>query len=99
MLRPGQFGRIRLPVRIEKQALMVPQRAVTETQGSYTVVVVGTDRKASIRPVKPGERVGKMWLISEGVKPGEQVIVEGMQKAKEGAQVEPKQVNPTGQGE
>ena len=74
-----------------KDALLVPQRSVVETQGSYSVVVVGPDNKASIRPVKTGERFGNLWVITEGVKPGEQVIAEGMQKAREGATVRPKQ--------
>ena len=99
LLRPGQFGRIRVPVRVEKNARLVPQRAVLETQGSYTVVVVGSDNKASIRPVKVGERVGQMWMITEGVRAGEQVIVEGTQKAKEGMAVNPKLAAAARQGE
>lgn len=99
LLRPGQFGRVRVATRIQKAALLVPQRAVVETQGSYSVVVVGGDNKASIRPVKAGERVGQMWIITEGVKPGEQVIVEGMQKAKEGGLVNPKQATAAQIGE
>ncbi|ABF43070.1 secretion protein HlyD [Candidatus Koribacter versatilis Ellin345] len=87
ILRPGQFARLRVETRVAKDALLVPQRAVVETQGSYSVVVVGSDSKASIRPVKTGERVGELWIITEGLKPGEQVIVEGMQKAKEGSPV------------
>jgi RND family efflux transporter MFP subunit len=96
-LRPGQFGRIRVVTGIQKAALLVPQRAVVETQGSYSVVVVGADSKASIRPVKAGERVGQMWIINEGVKPGEQVIVEGIQKAREGTPVQPRLASATGQ--
>jgi RND family efflux transporter MFP subunit len=96
-LRPGQFGRVRVVTGIQKGALLVPQRAVVETQGSYSVVVVGADSKASIRPVKAGERVGQMWIINEGVKPGEQVIVEGIQKAREGTPVQPKVASATGQ--
>jgi RND family efflux transporter MFP subunit len=96
-LRPGQFGRVRVVTGIQKGALLVPQRAVVETQGSYSVVVVGADSKASIRPVKAGERVGQMWIINEGVKPGEQVIVQGIQKAREGTPVQPKVASATGQ--
>jgi len=96
-LRPGQFGRVRVVTGIQKGALLVPQRAVVETQGSYSVVVVGADSKASIRPVKAGERVGQMWIINEGVKPGEQVIVEGIQKAREGTPVQPRLASATGQ--
>jgi len=82
-----------------KGALLVPQRSVVETQGSYSVVVVGSNNQASIRPVRTGERVGQMWVITDGIKPGEQVIAEGMQKAKEGVMVRPKQFNSAGQGE
>ena len=99
ILRPGMFGRIRAVTGVAKGALLVPQRAVVETQGSYSVVVVGPDNKASIRPVKTGERVGQMWIITDGVQAGEQVIAEGIQKAKEGATVQPKQFKPAEQGE
>jgi RND family efflux transporter MFP subunit len=99
ILRPGMFGRVRAATGMAKDALLVPQRSVVETQGSYSVVVVGADSKASIRPVKTGERVGQNWIITEGVKQGEQIISEGMQKAKEGATVRTKQFNSAGQGE
>jgi RND family efflux transporter MFP subunit len=99
ILRPGMFGRVRAVTGVAKAALLVPQRSVVEAQGSYSVVVVDSNNQASIRPVKTGERVGQMWVITEGVKAGEQVIAEGMQKAKEGVQVRPKQFNSTGQGE
>ena len=99
ILRPGMFGRIRAVTGVAKNALLVPQRSVVETQGSYSVVVVGPDNKASIRPVKTGERVGQMWVITDGVQAGEQVIAEGIQKAKEGAPVQPKQFKSIAQGE
>jgi membrane fusion protein (multidrug efflux system) len=99
ILRPGMFARVRAITGTEKNALLVPQRSVLETQGSYSVVVVGSDNKASIRPVKTGERVGQLWVITDGVSAGEQVIAEGVQKAKEGTVVRPKQFNPNGQGE
>jgi RND family efflux transporter MFP subunit len=99
LLRPGQFGRVRVATRVEKNALLVPERSVVETQGSYSVVIVGEDNKASIRPVKTGERVRQMWVITEGVKPGEQVVVEGMQKAREGAVVRAKQTTALPKGE
>ena len=99
ILRPGMFGRVRAVTGVAKGALLVPQRAVVETQGSYSVVVVGPDNKASIRPVKTGERVGQMWVITDGVQAGEQVIAEGIQKAKEGVTVQPKQFKPATQGE
>jgi RND family efflux transporter MFP subunit len=99
ILRPGMFGRVRAITGVDKAALLVPQRSVVEAQGSYSVVVVDSNNQASIRPVKTGERVGQMWVITDGIKAGEQVIAEGMQKAREGATVRPKQFNFTGQGE
>ena len=99
ILRPGMFGRVRAITGVDKAALLVPQRSVVEAQGSYSVVVVDSNNQASIRPVKTGERVGQMWVITDGIKAGEQVIAEGMQKAREGATVRPKQFNSTGQGE
>jgi membrane fusion protein (multidrug efflux system) len=99
ILRPGMFGRVRAITGIDKGALLVPQRSVVEAQGSYSVVVVDGDSKASIRPVKTGERVGDMWVITTGVKAGEQVIAEGVQKAKEGGLVRTKEFSPPKQGE
>ena len=87
LLRPGGYGRIRASVRSREGALLVPQRAVTELQGSYQVAVVGDDNKVSIRPVTVGERVGRLWIVNEGVKPGERVIIEGLQKVRDGAAV------------
>ena len=98
LLRPGQFARVRLPTSVAKDALLVPQRAVVETQGAYQVAVVTPDNKASLRPVKVGERVGDMWIIQSGVEPAERVIVEGFQKVKEGAPVAPKPFQSSGQG-
>ncbi len=98
LLRPGQFARVRVPTSIEKGALLVPQRSVLEVQGSYQLVVVGSDNKADIRAVKVGEKVGRKWIITQGVKPGERVIVEGLQKAKTGSPVAPKPVS-SGEGE
>lgn len=95
VLRPGQFARVQLPVSIAKNALLVPQRAVIETQGSYQVAVVTPDNKASFRPVKVGERVGDSWIIQSGVEPSEQIIVEGFQKVKEGTPVNPKPFEPS----
>jgi membrane fusion protein (multidrug efflux system) len=87
ILRPGQFARVRAVTKTRKGALLVPQRAVAELQGSYQVALVGADNKAEIRPVKVGERVGQMWLIEEGLKPGDRVVVEGIQKVREGMPV------------
>jgi membrane fusion protein (multidrug efflux system) len=90
LLRPGQFARIRATNEFRNGALLVPQRAVTELQGSYQVAVVGTDNKASIRPVKVAERIDSLWIITEGLKPGERVVAEGIQKVREGMPVIPK---------
>ncbi len=97
-LRPGQFARIRFPVALEKNALLVPQKAVIETQGAYSLAVVAADNKASIRPVTVGARVGPMWIIKQGVQPSERVIVEGFQKVREGMPVLPKAVELQAQG-
>jgi len=87
LLRPGGFGRIRLSARTQTGALLVPQRAVMELQGSHQVAVVGSDNKVTIRPVTVGERVGKLWIITDGVKAGERVVVEGLMKVRDGAPV------------
>ncbi|MBA4418759.1 MAG: efflux transporter periplasmic adaptor subunit [Syntrophus sp. (in: bacteria)] len=90
LLRPGQFAKVKVLITIRKGALLVPQRAVTELQGSYQVAVVGPDNKVDIRPVKATDRVDTFWVIDEGLKPGEHVIVEGIQKVKQGMPVTPK---------
>lgn len=90
VLRPGQFARVRVATSVAKGALLVPQRAVIETQGTYQVAVVTPENKASIRPVKVGQRVGNMWIIQDGIQPSERVIVEGFQKVKEGSPVNTK---------
>jgi membrane fusion protein (multidrug efflux system) len=90
LLRPGQFARVRATIKTKQGALLVPQRAVAEMQGRKLVAVVGADNTVQIRPVKPAETVGTQWVIDEGLKPGERVIVEGIQKARPGAKVDPK---------
>jgi membrane fusion protein, multidrug efflux system len=90
LLRPGGFGNIRTVVRLDKGALLVPQRAVTDVQGKYLVAVVGGDNKVNIRPVTVGERVGDLWIIAEGLKPGDRIVAEGTQKVTDGAVVNPK---------
>jgi len=90
ILRPGQYARVRAITTTRKGALLVPQRAVTELQGSYQVAVVGNDNKVIIRPVKVGERAGTEWIIEEGLKPDEKVIAEGIQRVKAGMTVSPK---------
>ena len=90
LLRPGQYGKIRATMSVDKGAMLVPQRAVTEIQGKYLVAVVGADNKVDIRPVTVGERIGTEWIISKGLQPGEQVIAEGTQKVRPGVTVTPK---------
>jgi len=89
VLRPGQYAKVRAVTRIKTAALLVPQRAVSELQGSYQVAVVGPDNKIDIRTVKVGERIGPMLIVEEGLKPGEMVVT-GMQKVRPGAAVNPK---------
>jgi len=89
ILRPGQFGRVRASTYTRNNALLVPQRAVIEIQGTYQIDVVGSDNKVNVRMVKVGERVGTQWIIDSGVKSGEMVIVEGVQKVREGSSVKP----------
>jgi membrane fusion protein (multidrug efflux system) len=94
ILRPGQFGKVRFVADIKKGAMVIPQEAVNELQGSYQVAVVGNDNKVSIRPVKMGERIGAMWEVTEGLKPGDRVVVQGGQKVREGAPVTAKDWTP-----
>ena len=98
ILRPGQYGRVRVETNLQKGALLLPQSAVAQSQGSYQVAIVGSDHKVSMRTVKPGETVGTMWVIDEGLKPGEQVAAEGPQKLREGTLVTPKPVHLSGKG-
>jgi RND family efflux transporter MFP subunit len=91
ILRPGQFGRIRAATEQVNGALLVPQKAVNELQGMYQIAVVGEGNKVSIRSVKVGDRSGENWIIQDGIKPGEMVIVEGLQKVRDGSVVKPKQ--------
>ena len=98
VLRPGQYGRVHVETNMKKGALLIPQSAVGQSQGSYQVAVVDSDHKVNIRAVKPGETVGTLWVIDEGLKPGEQVVVEGLAKLKEGTLVTPKPAQPSGEG-
>jgi membrane fusion protein (multidrug efflux system) len=95
-VRPGQYAKIRAVTDTLKGALLVPQRAVREIQGQYQVFVVGTDETVSIRSVVPGPRLGELWVMTEGLKPGERVIVEGVQKVRGGVKVAAK---PAGAGD
>ena len=90
LLRPGQYGRVRTSLRTKDGALLIPQRAVTEMQGTYQVAVVDDGNKISVRNVKPSDRVGADWIIDEGLKPGERVVAEGVQKVRAGMIVNPK---------
>jgi len=92
IVRPGQFGRVKFVIDQKKDALLVPQRAVQELQNIYNLAVVGADNKVSFRTVKVGPREGTLWVIEEGLKPGERVVVEGLQRLREGATVNPKPV-------
>jgi len=87
VLRPGGFGNISTVVRIQKNALLVPQRAVNELQGGYLVAVIGADNRVSIRPIKVGPKVDTMWIVNEGLKPGDRIVAEGVQKVREGMEV------------
>ena len=90
ILRPGQYGKARFVTDVKEGALLVPQLAVQEIQGLYSVMVVKPDATVEQRMVKAGERVGNAWIIDSGLKPGEKVIVEGIQKVKPGVQVSAK---------
>ncbi len=108
-LRPGGFGRVRISIGNDENALLVPQPAVIEVQSDYMVIVITPENKAVFRPVKVGDRVGANWVITEGLKPGEKVVVEGIQRvqafaaqapelAKEGIPVAPKPYVATSAG-
>jgi RND family efflux transporter MFP subunit len=90
VLRPGGYGQVRAITRIQSGALLLPQRAISEVQGSYQVAVLDSENKVSVRNVKVGDRVGNMWIIADGLKLGERVIAEGVQKVGPGVQVNPK---------
>ena len=94
VLRPGQFAKIRATIETRQGALLVPQRSITEVQGKYLVAVVGEGNKVDIRQVKPGERVGSEWIVEDGLKAGETIVVEGTQKVRPGAVVSPKPFDP-----
>jgi membrane fusion protein, multidrug efflux system len=94
LVRPGQYAKVRATVETRQGALLVPQRAVQELQGSHQVAVVGADNKVAMRTVKAGARIGDLWLIDQGLKPGERIVVEGLQKVREGATVNPKPAEP-----
>jgi membrane fusion protein, multidrug efflux system len=96
VLRPGQYGKVRAVMRVQSNALLIPQAAVTEQQGSYLVDVVGSDNRVEVRQVQVGERTGTMWVIQRGLKAGERVVVQGQQNLKPGMEVQtmPFEVDP-----
>ena len=89
LIRPGQYGRVRVAIDERKGAILVPQRAVTELQGTYSVAVVKPDDTVDLRMVTAGARVGTLWVIEQGLKPDEKIVVEGVQKVRPGMKVTP----------
>ena len=89
VLRPGQYGRVRTSTRTQQEALLVPQQAVIDLQGTRQLAVLDSNNKVSIRAIKLGETVGRDWIVREGIQPGERVIVEGVQKVRQGTLVNP----------
>jgi membrane fusion protein (multidrug efflux system) len=90
-LRPGLYGKVKAESEVVKGAILVPQRAVQELQGTYTVVVVGAGDKVETRKVTPGQKVGNQWIIQEGLKSGERVVLDGFQRLRDGMVIVPKQ--------
>jgi RND family efflux transporter MFP subunit len=89
-LRPGQYGKVRAAVGTSTGAMLIPQRAVTELQGGHQVAVLDDKNTVSIQQIKVGDQVGTMWVVNEGLKPGQRVVVEGAQNVQPGRQVSPK---------
>ncbi len=89
ILRPGQFGSIRAMTALRQNALLVPQRAISELQGRDQIAVVGPDNKVAVRTVQMGDRIGDMWIVNSGLKPGERVVSEGTSKVRDGEVVSP----------
>jgi membrane fusion protein (multidrug efflux system) len=94
ILRPGLYAKIRAATDLRRNALLVPQSAVLETQGQYQVAVVGEDNRVSLRAVKIGKQAGGLRIIDEGLQPGERVITEGLQKVSDGMEVNPEPAAP-----
>jgi RND family efflux transporter MFP subunit len=90
VLRPGQYGKVRAIVRVQQNALLIPQAAVNEQQGSYLVAVVDKDSRVSMHPVQVGQRTDTMWVIDGGLKPDDRVVVEGQQNLRPGMTVQTK---------
>ena len=98
ILRPGGYGRVRIRTSTKRNALLVPQSAVKELQGGYQIALVGAGNKACIRSVIAGEKVGAMWVIDEGLNPGDQVVVKGIEKLKDGTAVVSRPANIQAEG-
>jgi membrane fusion protein (multidrug efflux system) len=94
LLRPGQFAKVRAMVDLKKGALLIPQRAVRDVQGQHEVGVVGADDTADVRKVELAERVGPLWIVTQGLKPGDRIIVEGLDKVRQGEKVKPLPADP-----
>jgi membrane fusion protein (multidrug efflux system) len=92
IVRPGQYARVRAAVDLKQGAILVPQRAVSELQGVYNVAVVGADDTIEMRMVKPAERIGTLWVVDSGLKAGDRIVVEGLQKVRPGVKVKPEVV-------
>jgi len=92
LLRPGQFTKVRIKVQTIEDGITIPQRCVMEVQGLYNVFVVGADNIVETREIKVGPKIGSQWLITDGLESGEQVIYEGLQRARDGGAVAPKRV-------
>jgi membrane fusion protein (multidrug efflux system) len=91
ILRPGQYGRVRIQTSFRRNAILVPQAAVKEIQGGFQVAVLGPNNKTIIRPVKAGTKTATLWVIDDGLTPEDQVVVEGVSKVKDGTPVAAKQ--------
>ncbi len=89
LLRPGQFAKVRIKGQVIDGAIMIPQRCVMEIQGLFNVFVVDSSNKVETREIKVGSKVGSLWQITEGLKPGERVIFEGLQKVRDGVVANP----------
>jgi membrane fusion protein (multidrug efflux system) len=90
VLRPGGFGSVSTVTNTQTGALLVPQRAVSEVQGGFMVAVVGSDNKVHIEPIKIGPKSGELWIVTDGLKAGDRIVAEGIQKVRDGIVVNPK---------
>ncbi len=100
LLRPGQFTKVRIKMQVVKDAILIPQRCVIDIQGLYSVFVVDTDSKVTTREIQVGTKIGSSWMITEGLKPGEKVVYEGLQKVRDGVTVKANivEIKSMGQG-